>query len=208
MHLALLRLGYAFFAHVFPRYVSLWKPTTKPGTECSERWFPGPGQRKHSHVPFRDKASQEHMKPVARGGASRVAQDKKFVPERGEPDRSLPEPEEEKEEEELAGPAAEHVPVFLPPEERPTLEDYRAKWAEKLAWHSRVARGRFSDSNLVPRPIPQLWQDCPHVPFDALKSAEAQSRLSVCKPHCGLEQASCHEGVPRYAHNTGDAQTC
>ena len=36
-----------------------------------------------------------------------------------------------------------------------------------------------------------------------MKSTEAQSRLSVCRPHSGLEEASCATGVPRYAHNTG-----
>ena len=43
------------------------------------------------------------------------------------------------------------------------------------------------------------WQ----VPFDKLQSTEAQSRLSVCRPHSGLEPASMAGGVPRYAHNTG-----
>ena len=41
------------------------------------------------------------------------------------------------------------------------------------------------------------------MPFGQLKSTEAQSRLSVCRPHSGLEEASCATGVPRYAHNTG-----
>ena len=41
------------------------------------------------------------------------------------------------------------------------------------------------------------------MPFDQLKSTEAQSRLSVCRPQSGLEEASCATGVPRYTHNTG-----
>ena len=52
--------------------------------------------------------------------------------------------------------------------------------------------------------MPQLWQDCPFLPFDKLESDEAQARLSVCKPISGLEEVSCINNVPRYAHNTGD----
>lgn len=42
------------------------------------------------------------------------------------------------------------------------------------------------------------------MPFDELVSAEAQARLSVCRPHCSLEEASSSSGVPRYSHITGD----
>ena len=43
----------------------------------------------------------------------------------------------------------------------------------------------------------ELWQDCPIAPFDTLKSDEAISRLSVCRPHSALEQANCHGGIGR-----------
>ena len=93
------------------------------------------------------------------------------------------------------------MPPDGPP--RPSVEEYQTRWDKLKAWHSRPVEGPFGKENLVPHPEPQLWQDCPHVPFDQLKSTEAQSRLSVCRPHSGLEEASCATGVPRYAHNTG-----
>ena len=86
---------------------------------------------------------------------------------------------------------------------RPSVEEYQKRWDLLKAWHARVVPGEFSRENLVPIPEPQLWQDCPYVPFDKLHSTEAQSRLSVCRPHSGLEEASCATGTPRYAHNTG-----
>ena len=97
--------------------------------------------------------------------------------------------------------------VLEPPEapkERPSVQQYQEKWDGLLATHSQAVSGDFSRENLVPQPIPQLWQDCPYVPFEELKSEDAQSRLSVCRPHSSLEPASCFDGVPRYAHNTGD----
>ena len=41
------------------------------------------------------------------------------------------------------------------------------------------------------------------VPFSKLISAESQARLSVCRPHSSLEEASSTSGVPRYSHITG-----
>ena len=90
------------------------------------------------------------------------------------------------------------------PVKRPTLQQYQEKWDASLTRHSRAIPGDFSRDNLVPQPIPQLWQDCPYVSFKELKSEDAQARLSVCRPHSSLEPASCLDGVPRYAHNTGD----
>ena len=34
-------------------------------TECRERWFRKRGERQQAHVPFRDKASQNWMKPTS-----------------------------------------------------------------------------------------------------------------------------------------------
>ena len=93
------------------------------------------------------------------------------------------------------------LPPAGPP--RPSVEEYQQRWVSLKAWHARPVDGPFGRDNLVPHPEPQLWQDCPYLPFDQLKSTEAQSRLSVCRPHSGLEEASCATGVPRYAHNTG-----
>ena len=40
----------------------------------------------------------------------------------------------------------------------PTLAEYQAGWDRKLAHHARPVPGEFSWQNLVPEPIPQLWQ--------------------------------------------------
>ena len=50
--------------------------------------------------------------------------------------------------------------IVLPTEQRPTLQDYQAKWAALLEEHSRAVAGVFSLTNLCPKPIHQLWQDC------------------------------------------------
>ena len=59
----------------------------------------------------------------------------------------------------------------------PSLEDYQRKWAEKLQLHSRERRAKYSRLNLVPKPVPQLWNDCPYVPFENLISEEATVRV-------------------------------
>ena len=64
--------------------------------------------------------------------------------------------------------------------------------------------GEFSTTNLVPEPIWELWQDCPHVPFDHLISNDAVSRLSRCRPVNGFTPAHVQDGYIRYAHNTGE----
>ena len=92
----------------------------------------------------------------------------------------------------------------MPHEPRPSLEQYRKKWARLLAQHSKSVEGDFSNQNLVPLPIHVLWQDCPYVAFSALQSDEAQARLSVCKPISGLQESCRVGGVERYAHNIGD----
>ncbi len=62
---------------------------------------------------------------------------------------------------------------------RPTVEEYQERWKERLAHHSRVNNEPFSWQNLVPAPKHVLWQDCPYVPFEGLKSEHAQARLST-----------------------------
>ena len=185
--------------------------------ECQARWFPSPGQRRHSHVPFRDRASQPLMKkvertyvPTGRGGAVQVnpgqaPQDdasEAIQDDGSECDLVLEEPppleEDDDEPMEEPAPPAPYSTV------RPGLADYQAKWAYEEEKHGRAVEGPFSRNNLVPTPVPLLWQDCPHVPFAELKSVEAQARLAVVRPVSGLEQASVVDGVPRYAHNTGD----
>ena len=58
--------------------------------------------------------------------------------------------------------------------------------------------------NLVPELLPALFQDCPWVPFDALKSDEAQGRLSRCRPISGLQTARIEDGINHYSHNVGE----
>ena len=106
--------------------------------------------------------------------------------------------QEEEEEEEEA------VPEQPTPEPRPTLAEYEEKWRRLEAHHAREVVGDFGAANLVPRPVPQLWQGCPFLPFDKLVSDESQARLSRCKPISGLEPANHCDGVARYAHCQGE----
>ena len=39
----------------------------------------------------------------------------------------------------------------------------------------------------------------PYVPFDDLKSEEAQAKLSACRPASAFENHTVREGVPRYS---------
>jgi len=171
--------------------------------ECRERWFRQKGERPHSHVPFRDKASQNWLKPTYRRGKEKEEVEAPEEEPEGEPSQ-LPSPieseggeGEEEEEQEWVPELPQDVP------QRPSLAEYEKKWETLKSWYSRCVPSEFNRDNLVPEPVPQLWQDCPYVPFDKLHSTEAQSRLSVCRPHSGLEPASIPGGVPRYAHNTG-----
>ena len=100
-------------------------------------------------------------------------------------------------------PAQVELPEVAPVE-RPTLEQYQAKWADKLAQHSLSNDDSFSADNLCPRPIPQLWQDCPHVAFHELVSPDAQGRLALCRPISGLQPCNIINGVEQYAHMSGD----
>ena len=94
--------------------------------------------------------------------------------------------------------------VEIPDVVYPTLDEYKEKWAIALAKHSMAVPGDFSLTNLVPQPISELWQDCPHVPFDKLVSNDAVARLSRCRPVNGFTPAHVQDGYVRYAHNTGE----
>ena len=99
----------------------------------------------------------------------------------------------------------ENIIVPEPPEKRrPTVEEYQLRWDEKLAFHNRSNSDPFAWDNLVPRPAHVLWQDCPYVSFEQLKSEEAQARLSMCRPLSGMHEAGEYgDGLVKYAHNTG-----
>ena len=117
-------------------------------------------------MPFRDRASQSDMKPVRRNAGARVAEVAPVQSLQQPPREPEAEPDDGLDEvaaraEEAADAEAGFVPEFQPPEEdRPTLEEYRERWAEKLAWHSRGVPGPFAllpltwaDQDL-PRPLP------------------------------------------------------
>ena len=177
--------------------------------ECQSRWFPAGGQRQHSHVPFRDRAATASMKPVmrryqptGRAGPQQAAEAREDSGSEGSavvPEEPPP-PEDEDDGADVEMEPLEEGP---PQEPRPSLAEYEAKWKRAEAEHALLVPGLFSRDNLAPKPVPQLWQDCPHVPFADLKSDESQARLAVTRPISGLEEASVAEGVPRYAHNTG-----
>ena len=93
-------------------------------------------------------------------------------------------------------------------ERRPSLSEYKEKWNRLEQCHTRPVRGNFGNHNLVPTPVPQLFQNCPWVPFHVLTaedaSDEAHARLSRCFPLSGLQPASMADGVERYAHCQGE----
>ena len=188
-------------------------------SDCRDRYFMS-GKRARGHIPYRDRASQALMKrphdPETSVQELEVAsQCTQEEPER-EPDKAeseqpgldLPDimDDADEVEEEEAG-EQQHYPVDeidLPDTTYPTLEEYKAKWDGLLAAHSKPVPGIFSHANLVPEPLPALWQDCPHVPFDKLQSNDAVSRLSRCRPINGFTPAHSHDGHVTYAHNTGE----
>ena len=58
--------------------------------------------------------------------------------------------------------ALEDAPL-LPEEPLPTLDEYQEKWDRLYRQHTRPVKGNFNDQNLVPVPVPQLFQNCPWV---------------------------------------------
>ena len=188
---------------------------TKSGHDCHNKHFGHLARQRH--IPFRDKASQGFMREPQRGEAveEETQQEETQQEPEEEPLNDLPTqgvsaegadcdgPEaveddaEEKEEEE-----EEEVPE--PPEQWPSLEEYKLKWDRLFNQHTAVNPGSFSRDNLVPEPISQLFQDIPWVPFDALRSDEAQARLSRTRPISGLQTARIEDGINVYSHNVGE----
>ena len=177
--------------------------------DCASQWLGSERVRK-SHVPYRDKASQNFMKPVYRkprgptGGtqSSRGESSQHSAPEPEHEDllvehTSVPPQEDMGLEDDIPAEIPELVRAY------PRLEEYQARWDRLKDHHARPVPGAYCCENLVPKSVPELWQDCPYVPFNRLVSAESQARLSVCRPHSSLEEASSTSGVPRYSHITG-----
>ena len=96
---------------------------------------------------------------------------------------------------------------LLPEEKLPTLDEYQQKWDNLYLIPTRAVKGNYSPYNLVPLPVPQLFQDCPWVPFDVLTnddaSDEAHARLACCFPLTGLQPSTMADGIERYAHCQG-----
>ncbi len=90
------------------------------------------------------------------------------------------------------------------PVQRPTLAEYETKWAAGLAKHSKSNDEAFGAENLCPKPVPQLWQNAPHIAFHELKSPAAQGRLALCRPISGLQESAVVDGLEKYAHISGD----
>jgi len=132
--------------------------------------------------------------------SAQVTQDEPEVdPEKEDPEEA---PMAHQDEREDSGDDAD-VPLDGPTS-RPNMQEYEAMWKTRFDKHARSVDGEFGTANLVPCPIPVLWQDCPHVPFEELKSAESQSRLAAARPISGLQEAGFTDGTPYYAHNRGD----
>ena len=174
---------------------------------CAQTYLPGRAQRGKARVPFRDKASQNEMRSNSQYLARDEMQPARFVAADSHREAALPEETAPPEGEEAAAADPEEESPSMPDEpEPPTLQEYQAKWTVLKAYHERSNEDAFSEANLVPRPISQLWQDCPHVPFAELKSEEAQARLSVCRPATAFTEASFKDGTPRYAHISGSQE--
>jgi hypothetical protein len=179
--------------------------------ECKARWCPDGVARSKAFPPFRDRASQLNMKadrPCCHAPQSGAAASQSTQPE-PEPedeggcadafvgDVDIPQEEGDEEDEPILLPTQGLLPDAAGPNIYPTLAEYRARWSARFAAHSGHADGVHTLTNLVPRPVPNLWQDCPMAPFEQLRSEEAQANLSVCKPVSAFTPSTMREGVPR-----------
>ena len=139
--------------------------------QCKDHYCPEKGQRNGPHVPFRDRASQYNLRPHRRFDETLLMDDPEEQATQGEPEEEPSQEEEPSflEEESDDGDQEVNLPIQaaygdvpdLPaPPEMPTLEEYSARWAAKLEYHARSNLSVFQLRNLIPKPIPQLWQDC------------------------------------------------
>jgi len=133
-------------------------------------YFPDKGHRRQSHIPFRDKASQMNLRPhrrfanVAEKASPQTQREPEEEPGLDEvPDLPLePHADDEREAERVLLPleGADTVPDLPESQAIPSMEEYKRRWTEKLQHHADECKGAFSTSNLVPQPVPQLWNDC------------------------------------------------
>ena len=95
------------------------------------------------------------------------------------PDLPLePHADDEKEAEQVLLPleGSENVPDLPESQEFPSTEEYKRRWAEKLKHHANKCEGFFATANLVPEPVPQLWNDCRTLNFLCAKCVNAVPR--------------------------------
>jgi len=165
--------------------------------DCKSRYCPDSRSVPKTHLTYRDRASQLNLRPVTRNIKSETQSQPESQPE---PEPTIDEPVLPEEE--------VNLPEELIPEPittlYPTLDEYERKWTDELAKHTKENTGELERDNLVPKPIANLFQDCPNVAFDELKSSESQSRLSVCRPFSAFEHPNFQDGVPRYSSITGE----
>jgi hypothetical protein len=145
------------------------KSTWNYCVDCHDRHFGT--KRGLGIIPYRDKASQWLMKkPAPREAAESATQASEPEQEPMEEPMDLMDVDHDvfdhpdegvdvEAEQEIGAPDEEEVQEDLPEAEFPTLEEYLRKWESGLAQHSRANPDDFSRDNLVPEPIPQLWQD-------------------------------------------------
>lgn len=191
--------------------------------DCKDRYFKS-GKCERGHIPFRDRASQNLMMKMherevvgfeeigSQGGAPHGAQEEiEQEPNLSTVSSKYDQGEAEADDEKSAESEGEERQAMdvnqeddMPDTKYPSLETYQKKWDKLEAQHSKSVPGEFSNANLVPQCITELWQNVPHVPFDKLKSNHAAFRLSRCRPMHGFTPAHCADNVVRYAHNTGE----
>ena len=145
--------------------------------DCHSRYFTA-GKRVFGHIPFRDRASQSSMRrpadkevvdtqeeePEVEPAVDSTPPDEDHVPELPLLETLCDEMECDEEDDTNDPLAEEEAPDPLD-KSYPSLEEYQTKWERLKEYHSRTNPGEFSRHNLVPEPIPQLWQDSPYVPF-------------------------------------------
>jgi len=167
--------------------------------DCKSRYCPDSRSVPRTHLTFRDRASQLNLRPVRQNITNGDTQSQPG---------SQPEPEPTIDEQSVLPEEEVTLPEEIVPEPittvYPTLDEYERKWTNELAKHTKENKGEFERDNLVPTPIATLFQDCPNVAFDELKSSESQSRLSVCRPFSAFEHSTFQDGVPRYSSITGE----
>ena len=142
-------------------------------------------------VPFRDRSSQALLKPPSAKRPKQLepdlrrdeevegpaCDDAQFDTEKNIEDGNLSEVSDAADGDFLdIAPQVGHLRL-------PSLDEYRRKWKREEAKHTKGNDQPFGHINLVPKPNRVLMQDVPWVPFDSLVCPEAQTRLSVVKPH-------------------------